>query len=340
MKAIQAIAPGRVEIVEIPKPVITRPDQLIVKIGAAGICGSDLHIAHGTNPYATYPRVLGHEMSGTVEQIGDGVQKFSVGDRVVVEPISYCGECYACRKGRPNVCRSLQVRGVHVDGGFAEYVLTEEKTTHAMPEAVNFVQGAMVEPYTIGAQSVWRGGVLPGDVVLVQGAGPIGLIVMDVAKRAGATCIISEVSPARLEFARKIGADHIVNPMEENLQETVMRLTDGMGANVVFEATGVPDLLCQSVEMASSAGTVVAMAFGNKPIGIDFGQVNKKELTLVGTRLQSHKFPKMIAEFESYLPHVDMLVSHVLPMSEFQKGFDLFADKNSGACKVVLTAEF
>lgn len=340
MKAIQAIEPGRVEIVDVPEPVIAGPDQLVVKIEAAGICGSDLHIAHGTNPYATYPRVLGHEMCGTVAQTGDGVSRFKEGDRVVVEPITYCGTCYACRKGRPNVCRSLQVRGVHLDGGFAEYILADEKTTHPIPDGVSFVQGAMIEPYTIGAQSTWRGGVQDGDVVLVQGAGPIGLIVMNVAKRLGATCIVSEISDSRLEFAKKLGADHLVNPAKEDLREAVARITDGMGANVIFEATGVPDLLALSVELASSAGTVVAMAFGGKPVGIDFGQVNKKELTIAGTRLQSHKFPKMAAEFESCLPHVDLLVSHVLPMSDFQKGFDLFEDKNSGACKIILTADF
>lgn len=337
MKAIQVMKPGDLRLTDVQKPEITNSTEVLVRVKAAGICGSDVHIAHGTNPYATYPRILGHEIAGVVEEVGPGVTKVKPGDRVVMEPIVYCGQCYACKKGRPNVCSCLQVRGVHLDGGFADYFISDEKYVHCFPEELSYEQAAMIEPYTIGAQSNWRAGTSAGDVVLIHGAGPIGLILCDVAKNLGASCIVSEIDERRLAMAKDFGADFVINPSKEALKDKVMEITDGMGPNIVFEATGVPALLTETVEMVSVAGTVVPLSFGQTPTPINFQQVNKKEVTIAGTRLQANKFPIVISFINKKVDKINKLITHIFPAEKYEEAFRTFTEKDSGACKVILT---
>ena len=159
-----------------------------------------MHIYHGTNPLATLPRVIGHEVTGQVEEVGANVQSLKPGDHVVIEPISYCGSCYACRKGRPNVCAKLSVFGVHQDGGMREYIVLPERQLHSVSKDLPWEEAVMAEPYTIGAQAVWRGQVKKGDTVLIQGAGPIGICVLKMAKLAGAAVMMTDLNNERLAF--------------------------------------------------------------------------------------------------------------------------------------------
>jgi L-gulonate 5-dehydrogenase len=338
LKAITVIKPNQIEMLEVEKPSITSPDQVLVRIRATGICGSDVHVAHGTNPYAVYPRVIGHEASGTVEEVGDSVSDLNPGDGVVFEPITYCGTCYACRTGHHNVCRELKVLGCSVDGTFREYAVVGRSQLYKYhTDKMSFVQAAACEPYTIGAQANWRGNVQPGDVVLVHGAGPIGLVVADVAKSRGATVIVSEPNENRLAMAKAFGADYLINPMKEDLDALIGRLTGGEGVNVIFEAAGVPELLTHAVEVLSPAGRLVAMTFGKEPIPVNFRALNAKELTILGTRHQFQKFPETVEQFPGRLDRVNQLITHMFPAAEFKKAFDVLADKNGGAAKVVLT---
>lgn len=174
MKAITILEPNQMKLLEVEKPVITEPDQVLVKIRATGICGSDVHVYHGTNPYASYPRVIGHEAAGEIEAVGENVTDLTPGDSVVLEPITYCRSCYACRNGHHNVCRKLKVLGCIVDGTFREYMVVPRSQVYPFDlSKMSYVQAAVCEPYTIAAQANWRGDVRPGDKVLVHGAGPI-----------------------------------------------------------------------------------------------------------------------------------------------------------------------
>lgn len=339
MRAVQAVKPGQIQMVEVDIPQIETPTQVRIKVRAAGICGSDIHIAHGTNPYATYPRILGHEIVGVVEDMGSAVTTLHAGDHVVLEPIIYCGRCYPCSHGRPNVCEHLQVRGVHQDGGFAEYLVSEERYLHRIPDDLDLSVASLIEPYTIGAQANARAHTQEGDTVLIHGAGPIGLIALDVAKSLGAVCIVSEISEERCSMARRFGADVVINPQKTDLKDEVMSVTKGRGVNVVHEATGVSALLAQSAELASAAGRIVAFSFGSAPISIDFSQVNKKELSILGTRHQSHMFPRMIEYVAANAQKAGGLITHRFALEEYRRAFELFADKRSGACKVILTME-
>lgn len=338
MKAITVIEPNRMAMLDVDQPVITEPDQVLVRIRATGICGSDVHVAHGSNPYAVYPRVIGHEAAGEVEAAGEAVDDLAIGDGVVFEPITYCGKCYACRSGHHNVCRELKVLGCIVDGTFREYAVVKRSQLYKYDTSkMSFVQAALCEPYTIGFQANWRGNVQEGDLVLVHGAGPIGLIVTDVASSRGATVIVSDPNERRLAMAKQFGADYMINPVKEDLDALIMDVTGGEGVNVVFEAAGIPALLEHAVQILSPAGRLVAMTFGKIPVAIDFKAVNAKELTILGTRHQMQKFPETLESLPQRLNRVDQLITHVFPAEKFEEAFAVLADKDSGAGKVVLT---
>lgn len=282
--------------------------------------------------------MIGHEASGIVKAVGEAVTDLKPGDGVVLEPITYCGTCYACRTGHHNVCRELKVLGCTVDGTFREYMAVPRSQVYAFDtKKMSYIQAALCEPYTIGAQANWRGNVQKGDFVLVHGAGPIGLILADTAKSRGAVVMVSEPNEKRLAMAKEFGADYTVNPDKENLEAVVMELTSGEGVNVIFEAAGIPALLSGSTALLSPAGRLVAMTFGEEPIPINFKEVNAKELTLLGSRHQYQKFPEVVEYLPSKLDHVDKLITHVFPAESFEKAFDVLADKTSGAGKVILT---
>ena len=329
---------GDMQLVERPMPEIKEPNQVLVKVHAAGICGSDVHVYHGSNPYAKYPVVLGHEGSGEVIAVGEGVTDLKPGASVVFEPITYCGKCYACRCGHHNVCRELKVLGCIVDGIFQEYVVMPRSQVYEYDASkMTYQQAALCEPFTIGLQANWRGDVRPGDVVLVHGGGPIGLIVANIAKSRGATVIVSEPNESRLAMAKDFGADYSINPMKEDLDAFINKLTDGEGVNVIFEAAGVPALLAHATSQLSPAGRLVAMTFGKEPIPVNFKEINAKELTILGTRHQYQKFPEVVKILPDHLKEVDEITTHVFKAEDFQKAFDTLADRNSGAGKVVLT---
>lgn len=327
MKAVMIPEAYKIEVLDVPQPEIKQDNEVLVKIKRVGICGSDMHIYHGTNPLATYPRIVGHEVTGEVIEIGSNVSGLTVGDHVVIEPISYCGTCYACRSGRPNVCKGVSVFGVHEDGGMREIVVLPEKQLHKVDPEISWDEAVMAEPYTIGAQAVWRGNVKEGNTVFIQGAGPIGICVLKMAKLNGATVIISDITNNRLEFAKENGADYTINPTEVDLESKIYEITNNEGANIVIDAVGTPQTFELSVNVASAAGNVVTLGFNEKPSSIALLPITKKELTITGSRLQTNQFGKVV-EFinEKKLTH-DGLITHKFHISEAKEAFE-FVEKN------------
>lgn len=336
MKAIEVKEPNQLRLIEKEKPIIQKENEVLIKVKAVGICGSDIHILHGTSPVATYPRVIGHEIVGVIEKVGSGVKNIFEGDRIIVEPIDYCGKCYACKKGRGNVCQSLQVRGVHIDGGFQEYLVVDAKWAHKLPENISDEQAVMIEPYTIGYQATERGNVGPNDVVFIFGAGPAGLIALDVAKSKGAMCYISDLNDQRLELAKAFGADGTFNPQNVDIEKKIMEITKGMGPNVVFDAVGMPKIFAQAIEMASVAGTVVSMGFSSELAPVSMLDITKKELDVVGTRLQSNKFKVAIKTIESKLDKIDQLITHVFDYTDYEEAFRLAESNSQDVGKIVI----
>ncbi|NQD64404.1 zinc-binding alcohol dehydrogenase family protein [Bacillus haikouensis] len=339
MKAVQVTGSHQLSIVEREKPVITNEHEVLVKVKMVGICGSDIHIYHGTNPLATLPRVIGHEVTGEVEAVGGKVESVSEGDKVVIEPIQPCGDCYACRSGRGNVCSNLEVYGVHRDGGMQEYLVMPEKLVHKVNPELDWKESVLAEPFTIGAQATWRGDVRNGDTVFIMGAGPIGLCCLKVAKTKGATVIISDLNESRLAFAKEWGADHTIDASRLNVQEEVMELTKQEGANVVIDAVCIPQTFEQSIEIASAAGRVVVLGFDERPSSINQLPITKKEVTITGSRLQTNQFPGVIEMLNDKTIDTTGMVTQVFQLEQIHEAIQLIETSPEQVRKVVISFE-
>ncbi|ASS96837.1 zinc-binding alcohol dehydrogenase family protein [Peribacillus simplex] len=336
MKAVQVRKAHELIIQEVEKPRISNSTDVLVKVKRVGICGSDMHIYHGTNPLATLPRVVGHEVAGEVVEIGQGVANIKVGDHVVVEPISYCGECYACRKGRQNVCEKLSVFGVHEDGGMREWFVLPEKQLHVVDSALAWEEIVLAEPYTIGAQAVWRGEVEEGETVLIQGAGPIGICILKMAKLQGASVMITDLSYERLEFAKESGADIIVHAGKEDVQKRVEEWTNGEGANVVIDAVCLPTTFELSFDVVSTAGRIVVLGFDERPSSVSQLPITKKEVSVKGSRLQTDQFPKVVKLLnEGKLRH-EGLVTHTFSLDDIQEAFNFVENHPEQVRKAII----
>lgn len=336
MKAIQVVRPGKIEIIEKEMPCIRQGDEVLIKVQLVGICGSDMHIYHGTSPVATYPRVIGHEMVGEIVKLGQDVNRLAVGDKVVMEPIAWCGECYACRSGRKNVCSQLQVYGVHKDGAYQEYIVLPEKIVHKVDSRLDWQEAVLVEPFTIGAQANWRGDVRDGDIVFIMGAGPIGLCALQVAKLKGAVCIISDLSDDKLAYAQSLGADYALNPLKDNINLEIERITDGLGPNVTIDAVCTVKTFEQAVEITSVAGRIVVLGFSDSPSSIAQLHITKKELTVAGSRLQSDKFAEVIEWFNSGQIKAGSFVTHRFALEDIHQAIELIETHPNEVRKVVL----
>ncbi|GGA32361.1 zinc-binding alcohol dehydrogenase family protein [Psychrobacillus lasiicapitis] len=336
MKAVQVRKAYDLVINEIEKPQISSDTDVLVQVKRVGICGSDMHIYHGTNPLATLPRVVGHEVAGEVVEVGNAVTKLKVGDHVVVEPIRYCGECYACRKGRQNVCENLSVFGVHEDGGMREYFVLPEKQLHAVDSSIDWNEIVMAEPYSIGAQATWRGQVEQGDTVLIQGAGPIGICILKFAKLRGATVMVSDLSEERLAFARENGADVTVNAGTENVKEQVAKWTNDEGVNKVIDAVCLPSTFELSVDVVSPAGTVVVLGFDERPSQIPQMPITKKEITIVGSRLQTNQFAQVVEFLNDGKLRHNGLVTHTFALADVQEAFTFVENNPDKVRKAVI----
>lgn len=339
MKAVQVPKAHELRIIEQERPEIRKADDVLVKIKRVGICGSDMHIYHGTNPLATYPRIVGHEVAGEVAAVGSAVKGIQPGDHVVVEPINYCGECYACRKGRPNVCEKLSVFGVHEDGGMREYVVLPEKQLHTVNKDLSWDEIVLAEPYTIGAQAVWRGNVEAGDTVLIQGCGPIGICILKLAKIAGAKVYMTDLSEERMAFAKESGADEVVNAGKESVKDRMLELTNGAGPNIVIDAVGMPATVELSIDLVSPAGYVVVLGFDERPSSIPQLPITKKEITIVGSRLQTNQFGKVVDLLNKGELRSDGLITHKFALDDVQEAFSYVENNPDKVRKALIVFE-
>ncbi|MFG6139280.1 Zn-dependent oxidoreductase [Halomonas sp. B23F22_10] len=336
MKAFQVNAPQDYRIVEAESPAVAQ-GEVKVKVAFAGICGSDMHIIHGDNAFVRFPRITGHEFAGLVEAVGDGVADVSVGDRVCIDPVISCGECYPCRIGRPNVCTALEVIGVHRNGGFEESVNVPAGNVHRLPEGLGLDAAALVEPYTIAANVLSRMQPHAGDRLLILGAGVIGLTILQVARAQGIEDItVSDVIDARLETALELGATRVLNGAEQDVEAEVETLTGGEGIPLIADAACVPALLPQMLRMASPAGRIGLLGFNPTPSDLVQLEVIKKELTLVGSRLNNRKFPEVIELMASGRLDPLALVSHRLPFDDMPGAIEMIDHHPESARKVLI----
>ncbi|MDQ7734117.1 Zn-dependent oxidoreductase [Halomonas sp. SpR1] len=336
MKAFQVKAPHDYQVADVEPPKVAAGEAL-VRVAFAGICGSDMHIIHGDNAFVRFPRITGHEFAGVVEAVGEGVLDVAVGDRVCVDPVISCGECYPCRIGRPNVCSSLEVIGVHRDGGFEEFVAVPAANVHPLPEHIGLDAAALVEPYTIAANVLARMQPHPGDRLMILGAGVIGLTILQMALAKGIEeVIVTDVINERLVAAKQLGATQVFNSREQDVEKEVLALTQGEGVPLIADAACVPALLPQMLRLASPAGRIGLLGFSVQPSDLVQLEVIKKELTLVGSRLNNRKFPEVLKLMASGQLDPLALVSHRLPLSDMPNAIDMLDHRPEEARKVLI----
>jgi len=334
MKSVVIERPGELQLQDRPLPE-PAAGEVRVKVKYASICGSDVHIWHGHNPFARYPRVIGHEFFGLIDATGSGVDSARVGERVAGDPVVSCGHCYPCSIGRPNVCSELQVIGVHRDGGFSEYAIAPAANAYVLPEAIPDTLASLVEPFTIAANISAFLKPVPDDVALIYGAGPMGLTAIQVLKGVYKvkTVIVADRLEERLTMARENGTDQALNNSTTPLAEQL----NGVQPTLIIDAACHPTILSEAAALASPAGRIGLLGFSGDPCTLTQQSLTSKELSLFTSRLNSHRFPQVIAWMEQGLIQPEKLVTHTLPLSQIEQAMTLFEKDPRSCCKVIIS---
>ena len=340
MKALLHTKPYCLEYTDFPDPQLG-DDELLVRVKACGICGSDVHGFTGKTGRRIPPLIMGHEAAGVVQGIGKNARGFRKGDRVCFDSTVYCNKCAACRAGKYNRCVSRQVLGVSVPefkrhGAFAEYVAVPWWIVAGIPDNMSFVQAALLEPVSIGMHAANRARISIGDTVVVVGAGAIGLFVLQACKLKGARVIICDINDFRLEVARELGAEVLVNPTKSSLKDKVLKVSDGAGADVAFEVVGFAQTFADAISVTKTGGHLVAVGNLQKTAEFNLQELVARELTFTGSYASSGEFREGIDLVASGKINVEPLISDVLPLREGPSAFDRLLKAQENLLKIVL----
>lgn len=345
MKALVFHGPGQPSWEDVPDPTIQDPTDAIVRVDAVTICGTDLHILGGDVPAVTDGRVLGHEAVGTVVEIGPGVRNLAAGDRVLVSCISACGRCRFCREGRYGQCVNGGgwILGHLIDGTQAELVRVPfaDNSTHRIPSGVSDEQMLMLADilptsYEVG---VLNGCVRPADVVVIIGAGPIGLAAVLGAKLLSPShIVVVDLVDTRLDAAKAFGADVVVNSGRDDVAAVVRDLTDGLGADVTMEAVGIPQTFEQAVELVRPCGHVANLGVHGTPATLHLEDIWIKDLTITTGLVDTYSTPTLIGLVQSGRLDTSPMITHRFTLDQFEDAYDVFGRAGeTGALKVLLT---
>ena len=336
MKSIVIKQPNElvIEEREVPQP---KSGEVRVKVKLAGICGSDSHIYRGHNPFAKYPRVIGHEFFGMIDAVGEGVDQSRIGERVSVDPVISCGCCYPCSVGRPNVCSSLTVLGVHRDGGFSQYAVVPSKNAYVIPNEINDEFAVMIEPFTIAANATAQLKPTQNDVALIYGAGPMGLTSVQALKGVYNVkeVIVVDRIDERLAMAKSSGADRTINNTSLSLKDELDKLN--IKPTVIIDAACHPSILQEAITIASPAARILIMGFSSDPCQITQQCITSKELSIFSSRLNANKFPIVIDWLTKKLIDPNKLITHRFDYTDVVQAIQTFEKDQKQCCKVLLT---
>ncbi len=326
MKALSLTEPGCLTLMDLPEAAASLAGQALVAIRAIGICGTDISGYLGKMPFIEYPRILGHELGVEVLALGDGVTHLKVGDRCSVEPYLNCGNCHACRQGKTNCCESLQVLGVHGDGGMRERLILPADKLHPCQE-LSFEQLALVETLAIGCHAVNRASIEPREDVLIIGAGPIGLTVLEFARLTGASITVLDLSDSRRAFVKQHYADVRV----------VESLPDEPCAQVIFDATGHSGSMARTLTLARFTGRIVYVGITKEPVPLDDPLFHRRELTLLASRnAVSSDFPRILGLIQSGQIDTRPWITHRCEFDELPMKMAEWVKPLSGVVKAVV----
>jgi 2-desacetyl-2-hydroxyethyl bacteriochlorophyllide A dehydrogenase len=335
MKTIVCVKPDEFQLTETEVPV-AQAGEVLVRMKRIGICGTDLHAYKGNQPFFSYPRILGHELSGIVEAIGEHVSDFKAGDQVTVMPYLECGTCIACRNGKTNCCTSMRVLGVHMDGGMREFVaIPADHLLHT--DGLTLDQSAIIEPLSIGAHAVRRSELTQGEFALVIGGGPIGLGVMALAKHRGAKVIAMDINEERLAMATSwAGVDYTVNALN-NPKESLAEITGGDFPTVVFDATGNTRSMTDSFQYVSHGGKLIFVGLVKTDITFSDPEFHKKELTLMGSRNATREdFDIVLDAVRSGSIDADRYITHRVGFGDLIGQFESYLNPESKVLKAMV----
>jgi len=348
MKAVVAYAPGdyRLETVDVPR---AGPGEMVIKVEACGICAGDLKAYGGAPsfwgdefqpPYIKAPVIPGHEFIGHVVELGESVEGFEIGDRVISEQIVPCWQCRFCKRGQYWMCEKHDVYGFqnNVNGAMAEYMkFPKEAINYKVPKDLPLEKAILIEPYACSLHAVQRAQIQLGDVVVIAGAGTLGLGMVGAARLAGpGLLIVLDLFEDRLKLAKKFGADLVMNPRETDVVAEVKKLTDGYGCDIYIEATGHPKSVEQGLAMIRKLGRFVEFSVFRDPVTVDWSIISdRKELDVLGSHLGPYCYPFVIENIANGKLPTEGVVTHKLPLERFKEGFEL-VKSGKESLKVVL----
>ncbi len=340
MKALVYTAPYTLEYTDWPEPQIG-DDDILVRVKACGICGSDVAGHTGKTGRRLPPLIMGHEAAGVVERTGKRVKGFAPGDRICFDSTVYCNQCPACKKGMYNRCVKRQVLGVSVPefkrhGAFAEFVAVPNWICAKLPEGMSFVQACLLEPASIGTHAANRPAISNGDTVAVIGAGTIGLFILQAARLRGAKAIACDINDFRLGLAKQVGADTCINSARISLKDEILERTGARGADVAFEAVGFGETFRQAISITRTGGTIVAVGNLQKETEFNLQELVSRELTFIGSYASAGEFRTCIDLIASGKINVGPLISEVLPLKDGPAAFKRLLEGKENLLKIVL----
>lgn len=335
MKALICSRPGAFEYKDLPAPVL-QAGHAIIKIKRIGICGTDLHAYQGTQPYFNYPRILGHELAADLVD-ADGLSGFVPGEALTFIPYFSCGKCIACRNGKPNCCVTIQVCGVHVDGGMADYLSVPEDTL-VKSEGLSYDELALVEPLAIGAHGIRRANVMKDEFVLVVGAGPIGLGTMEFARIAGGRVIALDINDGRLEFCKRvINVAHTINASAENVVGRLEEITNGDMPTVIIDATGNRKAINNALQYLAHGGRYVLIGLQREEFSFSHPEFHKREATLMSSRNATRQdFEHVIHSIKTGLIRPLTYITHRVQFDAIKDVFEEWLHPSAGVIKAMV----
>lgn len=326
MKAAMFYGPGQpFKIEDVPTPE-ARPGEVLVKVAACGVCHTDLHYTdHNVPTFKKPPLILGHEASGTIAAVGEGVTRWTGGERVLLPAVYGCGVCDACRRGRENICNNMIMFGNHIDGTYAEYIAVNQHTLFALPDELPLVESSIIaDAVTTPYQAVVnRGRVRPGDAVAVFGCGGIGLNVVQIAAAVGGQVIAVDIVDDKLEWAKKLGAVATVNSNQVERVDKAIRKLSGGGVDVAFEAIGLPGTQEAAFASTRNGGRLVLVGYSAKPMTLNSGRTMFREMEIVGSLgCPASEYPKVIKLARTDQIKIKELVTARFALDDINQAFD------------------
>jgi 2-desacetyl-2-hydroxyethyl bacteriochlorophyllide A dehydrogenase len=337
MKTIRLEEPGRFVLTSTERPPSLQPGEALVRVHRIGVCGTDIHAFFGRQPFFSYPRILGHELGVEVLAVNDPVGNLKPGDRCSVEPYLNCNSCIACRRGKPNCCVTLQVLGVHIDGGMREEIIVPTRKLH-VSQSLTLEQLALVETLCIGCHAVERAGIESGETALVIGAGPIGLSAIQFAIEAKAKVIVLDIDKTRLEFCRQqLGVPYVINAADENTLAVLKTITAGDFPTVVFDATGNAKSMMSAFDYAASGGRLIFIGLFQGDVTFNDPDFHRRELTVLATRnARAENFTRVIQLIEAGRINAGPWITHRAQFADAVTEFPKWTRPQTGVIKAMI----